>query len=129
MQLIDLLKPIGDELISVRTTAIPVSGSRVIKSDTGVEIEEGFQKFIIPKRFIDTSWKVRWRDTFFRVEGISPSNTPYKLVLICSVEERSIEVVRLGEYLVNYVDEDEELLSVLYSPNDIEITYSRVSDA
>lgn len=105
MQQIYLLRPIDSgDYVSVRTSAIPVSGSRVIKSDDGVEIEEGFQRFIIPKRLIDTDWKVKWRDTFFRVEGVVPSNTPYKLVLVCSVEERLINVIEEKKHCSSIID-------------------------
>ena len=107
MQAIDLLQPAADDdefydnlgfYIPVHTMAIPVSGSRVIKSDSGVEIEEGSQKFIISKRIIDTSWKVNWNGINFRVEGISPSSSPYKLVLTCSVEERDIALLTVLDW-------------------------------
>lgn len=100
MQLVYLYKPyinpndgsLTGEFIKLKTTAIPVSGSRIIKSDDGVEIQEGGQRFIIGRRKIDTSWKVGWNGILFGVDGIVPAATPYKLVLICSVEEREIEL-------------------------------------
>jgi len=113
MQKIRLLRELDNgNYFPVRTMAIPVSGSRVIKSDDGVEIEEGFQKFIIPKRKLDTSWKVQWGDVFFRVEGIVPSSTPYKLVLVCSVENRTI-IINTCDNIIDYRS-PEEIINICW---------------
>ena len=93
MHTIYLLEPLeSDETetetyIRHRTRARIISSSRKIFSDLGVEAEEGITKFSINRRNnLDTSWLAKWKNQFYKIEGISPGSTLRKIVLTCKLE-------------------------------------------